>query len=77
MGYDSLKKLEEQMQGTTMRRIHRSYLVNLQYLTNISWAEASLVDGTVVPVGRMYYKSIREAFFSYLKNVTIDRIGGA
>ena len=77
VGYDSLKKLEEQLQGTTIHRIHRSYLVNLQYLKNVNWAEASLIDGTVLPVGRMYYQSIREAHFAYLKSVTIERIDGA
>ncbi len=77
VGYDSLKKLEEQLQGTTMHRIHRSYLVNLQYLTSLNWVEVNLTDGTVIPVGRMYYQSIKEAHFAYLKSVTIERIGGA
>jgi len=75
VGYDSIKKLEEMFKDTTVVRIHRSYLINLQFLKDITWTEATMSDGSAIPVGRMYYQMTRDAFFTYLADMTVERMG--
>ena len=73
MGYDSIKKIEEQLSGTTIIRVHKSYLVNLQYVKNINRNDVMMTDGTSIPIGRKYYQETKEAYFAFLKSVTIER----
>lgn len=72
-GYDSIKVIEEQTKDTTMIRTHKSYLANLQYVEKINGASLQMTNGAVVPIGRKYLSSVREAYISFIKNVTIDR----
>lgn len=73
IGYDSLKEYEEQLQGTTMIRIHKSYLVNMQYIKKMGVGEVIMVDGSKLPVGRKYGTTVREQYHKFIKSVTIDR----
>lgn len=73
--YHSIKYFEEQVQGSTLLRIHKSYLANLLYVDDITYGELKLIDGIVLPVGRVYYKSYREAYFTFLKSMTVERLG--
>lgn len=73
-GYDSIKTIEGQTEGTTMIRTHKSYLANLQYVKKVNGDGLLMTNGTVVPVGRKYLASVKEAYHSFLRNVTIDRI---
>ena len=72
-GYDSIKTMEAQMRGTTMLRTHKSYLANLQYVQKMSGVALQMTNGCSVPIGRKYYQSVKEAYFTFLKKVTIDR----
>lgn len=72
-GYDSIKVMEGQTRGTTMIRTHKSYLANLQYVKKVNADGLLMTNGTVVPIGRKYLASVKEAYFSFVKNVTIDR----
>jgi len=72
-GYNSLKQLEEQLQGTTMVRIHKSYLVNMQYINRIMLGEVCMSDGTRLPIGRKYNSSVKESFYRFVKAVTYQR----
>ena len=74
-GYDSIKDLEERLKETTLLRIHKSFLVNLQYVSDVTYNGITLLDGTVIPVGRMYYMEYREAYFTYVKMMSIERLG--
>ena len=74
-GYDSIKELEEQLKETTLLRIHKSYLVNLQYVTDVNYRNLTMLDGTIIPAGRLFYQAYREAFFAYIKTMTIERLG--
>lgn len=74
-GYDSIKVLEERLKETTLLRIHKSFLVNLQYVSDVTYNGITLFDGTVIPVGRMYYMEYREAYFTYVKMMSIERLG--
>ncbi|MBO4398520.1 MAG: response regulator transcription factor [Lachnospiraceae bacterium] len=72
-GYDSIKVIEEQTAGTTLVRTHKSYLANLQFVKKINGDGLLMTNGTVVPVGRKYLAAVKEAYFSFLRSVTIDR----
>lgn len=73
MGYDSIKTMEDQIRGTTMLRAHKSYLANLQYVRRISRDELQMTNGLLVPLGRKYYPTVKEAYYTFLKTVALDR----
>ncbi len=77
MGYDSMKKFEELLKGTTMLRIHKSYLVNMQHVKKLAGEEMLMTDGRKIPIGRKYYQEVKETYFAFLKAVTIERNKGA
>ena len=72
-GYDSIKVIEGQTKGTTLIRTHKSYLANLQFVDRMNGVALHMTNGSAVPVGRKYYQSVKEAYFTFIKNVTIDR----
>lgn len=72
-GYDSIKAMETQIIGTTMIRTHRSYLVNLQHIRKMYWDELQMTNGVKVPLGRKYIPDVKDAYFNFIKRVTIDR----
>lgn len=55
----SLTKLENQLFGRGFQRIHRSYLVSLDYIQKLSYDTVILESGTALPVGRKYYKTLK------------------
>lgn len=73
-GYDSIKTIEGQTRGTTMIRTHKSYLANLQYVKRVNGDGLLMTNGTVVPIGRKYLPSVKEAYTAFIKSVTIDRV---
>lgn len=72
-GYDSIKVIEEQTKGTTVIRTHKSFLANLQFVDKMSGFALQMTNGTSVPIGRKYLASVKEAYFSFIKSITIDR----
>ena len=72
-GYDSIKDLEKQITGTTMMRTHKSYLANLQHIRKLLWDEMQMTNGVVLPLGRKYIPSVKDAYNDFIKKVTIDR----
>lgn len=75
MGYDSMRQAEEQLQGTTMIRIHKSYLVNMQYIKKLTAEEVLMSNGTRLPIGRKYKSVVKETFYQFVRSVTIGRNG--
>ena len=73
-GYDSIGYLDEKLRGTTILRVHKSYLINLQYVVSITRDEAKMTNGDRIPVGRTYYPALKKAYSSFLRSVTIERI---
>ena len=58
----SMKKIEESLPADTFMRVHRSYLVNLNKVREVSKMRI-VYDGDVhVPIGEMY----KEKFFEYI-----------
>lgn len=46
-------------------RSHRSYLVNLDFITNISYRAITLSDRTDLPIPRGKYQEIKDSFLEY------------
>ena len=72
-GYDSIKVFEDMTRGTTLIRTHKSYLANLQYVKKVQPDGLLMSNGTIVPIGRKYFSTVKEAYFSFVKKATIDR----
>lgn len=49
-------------------RCHRSYLVNLDYVQNISNKGIIMTDGTEIPIPHGKYSELKDKFFSYFFN---------
>jgi len=75
MGFDSLKQYEEQLRGTSMTRIHKSFLVNRQYVKKMLAEEVVMVDGKHLPIGRKYNSAVKENYLDFVRSVTIGRNG--
>lgn len=57
----SMKKIQERLPNCFMR-IHRSYIINLNKIQEISKNRVIMDSGGILPIGDMY----RETFFNYL-----------
>ena len=64
----SMKKLEERLPPGFMR-IHKSYIINLRKIVEVSRGRVSLENGMVVPIGDIY----KDAFQSYLDSKFIGK----
>lgn len=53
--------------GISFVKPHRSYLVNLKFVTSILKEELIMDDGRRIPVSRRNYRQINEAFFGYFR----------
>lgn len=57
----SLKDLEEQLSNIQFVRVHRGYLINLNYMESISLKESQLVvNKNIIPIGQFYRKKLLE-----------------
>lgn len=55
--YSTSEKLEDLLKrlGETFAMSHRSYIINLKMVQEITKDSALLVDGTSIPISRSYY----------------------
>jgi DNA-binding LytR/AlgR family response regulator len=51
--------------GEGFLRCHRSYLVNIDYVSSISHSELTLTDGAKLPLSRSMYNAANEAFIKH------------
>ncbi len=60
--YSTSEKLEDLLKrlGETFAMSHRSYIINLKMVQEISKNSALLVDGTSIPISRSYYKALKD-----------------
>lgn len=67
--YELRKALSEMeaLLGEDFVRCHRSYLVNLQFVSGLSKTRVSLDDGMEIPLSRSAAASVHRAFVSYYK----------
>lgn len=64
----SMKKLEERLPSYFMR-IHRSYIVNMKKVSEVSKSRVAIDDDTVLPVGDIY----KDALMQYLSDRSLGR----
>ena len=58
----SMKKIEESLPACDFMRVHRSYLINLNKVKEVSKMRLVYDGGVNVPIGEMY----KDAFFEYI-----------
>ena len=62
----SLSEVERLLPADRFCRCQNSYLVNMEYITQISRKEVCLSDGTKIPVSRSCYETVQQQFVRYL-----------
>lgn len=63
--YGSLKPVAEELRDYGFLRIHRNYLVNQAYISQIEKQDAVLKNGAVIPMGRDRKKGVGEMMMEY------------
>lgn len=62
----SLGEMEQQLVDFDgMQKTHRSYLVNLSYVKNITKTDVVMDNGAAIPLSRRMYKEVNENFIRY------------
>lgn len=64
--YGNMKSWEEKLVKASVIRIHKSYLVNLKYITNIADVASFMDREDELPVGRKYKEEARGKYKDYL-----------
>ena len=64
--YGNMKSWEEKLIKSSVIRVHKSYLVNLKYITNISDVATFINISDEIPVGRKYKEEARGKYKEYL-----------
>lgn len=62
----TLTYLTQMLPGDRFARCHNSFLVNLEHAREIEKKQLYLDDGSVIPIGRKYYKEFQSALICYL-----------
>lgn len=65
----SMKKLEDLLPPATFMRIHRSYIVNLNHVTEVNKSRVALVGDVSLPIGDLYRDVLRQ----YLDSHTLSK----
>lgn len=65
--WSTLKELSKQLQGKGFVRMHRSYIVNLQYISEFRRREVILKTGKIIPIGVTYEENAKKAFRNYVE----------
>lgn len=64
--YAHMEDIQEKLNTKTFVRVHRSFLVHLQYIEQMNKNSLLLSTGETIPVGITYIKSVRTALSHYL-----------
>jgi DNA-binding LytR/AlgR family response regulator len=56
----SMKQLEETLSKDRFMRIHRSYIINLDFLNKVERSRILFEDGTFIPVSEQYLNKVKE-----------------
>ena len=65
----TMEELEEQLRGKNFIRTHRSYIVNLQYVSKFGRRTVMLKTGESIPVGVTYEEKVKSNFLDYMTHV--------
>lgn len=67
---DTLKNVYARLASQHFVRTHKSYLVNLEMVRQVSWKEVGMKDGSKVPLSRSYKESFRKAYLAYQEGLS-------
>ncbi len=59
--------IENELDNINFVRIHRSYIVNLEYISSFDGKSVILTDGTNLPLSRSCEKQFKDAVMNYLR----------
>lgn len=65
----SMKKIEERLPAHQFMRVHRSYIVNLQKITEISRLRIIFDNNVYIPVGDNY----KDSFLEYINKMSVGK----
>lgn len=71
--YGTMEQLEQEMLSKDFIRVHRSYMVNLQYIGQFQRPNLFLKTGEVIPIGVTYMKLVDQAFSDYISTHNIHK----
>ena len=69
-----LGELQQSISGITLIRVHKSYIVNADYISNFQGDISLLNAKTKIPIGRSYQKEARRNYLNYCKMKGFRRI---
>lgn len=69
--YSTLDNLEKNLSNKGFVRIHRSFMVNLDYVKEFQGSNILLSNDEVVPMGIKYSKSVKKLYSDYIMNKVI------
>lgn len=62
----NLKCWEKRLEDSSIIRIHKSYMVNMQKIQKHSSEVVTIMDNKQIPVGRIYRKDVKERYNRYV-----------
>lgn len=63
--YETLDRLEKNLEGNHFVRIHQSYLVNMKHIKSVSRYKVTLSNQSELFISRKRYMQVKEAFATY------------
>lgn len=69
-----LGEIEKMLEGTPIIRVHKSYMINLEYIRKITdMIEINNINEKI-PIGRAYSKIVKKRYYCYTKRRILNRI---
>lgn len=65
--YERLNVLEDKIQNEKFFRCHRSYLINLLYVSKVERNEVTLENGEKIPLSKRRYEEFSKVFFAFMR----------
>ena len=63
-----LKNMESALPQESFLRVHRSYIVNLLHITELTADSFTTFNGDSIPISRLLYPQVRQTYMDYLFN---------
>lgn len=66
---DTLDHLQTQLIGSNFVRVHRAFVVNLNFVSSLEAAELTLNDGTAIPVARSKRSALKDQLLQHYRTL--------